>query len=384
MDTKFFYDPWTRFLENLWDNHWSHAEFVDKTIKEQAAFEIGLRRLQRESEIDPIKGMPWLVMNDGSRRLVPVAGAEDYPLKALAAWTPFGINFPYIGSAADNAALSGNMAAQYQQYRDVKLTGTLTAALSPQIMVCRNLDLNGNTINGPIGGVGSAGAASPGGGFGGLFTSSCTVVIAPSATVPYDITENLFALGGAGGANNAIGSAGASAAALNILSAISMYYMMIGCTGGGGGGGGSSSTTGGSARLAGRRGCAGQGAAAGAGGAGGSGIGGGGGGGGGPTAGAGTATAGGNGGGILIVICERIFGTVGTIAVNGVTATNVSVTNAGGGGGGGGGIALVFCPEVITTPTLTATHGNGGTAGGGASGKAGGNGGDGLVAVVNG
>lgn len=388
MKKTFFYDPWTRFLERLWDDYWSKAEYIDQTIKEHAAFEVRLRKIHSEASIDEVRGLPWLRLNDGTRILVPVAGADDYPLKSGGVWTPFGINFPYIGNAADNFAFGAAFTTPFNQFRDLKLTGaSTTTGASPCIVVCRTLDLNGQTMSNSVAASGSAGAATPASGWGGLSAGTltvCTAAIAPSATVPYDAYENLFALGGNSGGNNVAGSNGVAASSANLIAALSMFYMMIGCVGGGGGGGGSSSTTAGASRTGGRRGCQGTAGTAGAGGAGGSGVGGGGGGGGGPTAGAGTATAGGNAGGILIVICDQIIGTTGTIHCDGLNASNVSVTNAGGGGGGGGGIALVYARDVQVAPTVRAAGGTGGTAGGGASGKAGGNGLAGLAQLIPG
>lgn len=380
MRPTFHYDPWTCFLEWQSDNFWSHAEWVDLPLRQVIQAENRhLKQLKdlygRADELVNLRGMPFFRLNDGSMTPYPVAGGEDFPSSPTLAWTPFGMQFPYTGAAADNGSLTGTMAAQYQQYRDVILSGTLTATASPQVMVARQVNMAGNTVSaGALGGAGGAGGVTAAGaaGHGSLFNIACTVVIAPTAAVPYDNAENLFALGGQNGAGLAnAGLTGASYSAGNIFVALSLEYLAMGVTGGGGGGGGSGGVATGTQVAAGRRGGNGStGSTTGSGGSGGSGIGGGAGGGNGNTTG-GTGGTGGAGGGALLVVCEDIVGTAGTFAANGVTGSNAAGTNAGGGGGGGGGFVLIFARHVTTTPTVTAT--------GGAKGNKVGTGGDGGV-----
>lgn len=305
-------------------------------------------------------------------------------------------------SEAADATVTGNFGViGLNVYRDLTLSGNANPTPSsptnsiairnqPTIIVCRNLNLAGFTLNAQeaveLGifyiSVQSTnwlwnGALTP------LLGPSISADIAPATGVPFEPWETLFAAGGAGGAGGGAnnGSAGSNAASGLPIQMLLPFLLMSGCVGGGGGGTGGDDTVGGggAAGAGGVRGGAGAlGGSVEAGQGGGSGIGGGGGGGGTNT---GTPISGlgrgGPGGGILVVIADQIIGTAGTIAANGSVGeqAGASAVNAGGGGGGGGGAVVVFARTVLSTPTLTATGGSGGAARGTAgTGASGGNG----------
>lgn len=277
-------------------------------------------------------------------------------------------------------------------YRDVTLSGNTTMT---GILVCRTLDLGGFSLSanalGPNGGAGNNQHQS---GYGVFDYSSvtsapfaCTAAIAPTTAIPYDMLESLLALGGVGangGAANT-GNIGANAAAIPIDMFIYMV-LFLGVRGGGGGSAGGQDSVGGASTggVAGRRGLSG-----GAGsntqecsGGGGSGIAGGGSGGGCNGGIASSGDAGGAGGGYLIVICDAIIGTAGTISANGGNGTDGSLSTFAGGGGGGGGLAVCFARSVLASPTMQANGGTGGIASN--IGGAGGNGGSGVAALITG
>lgn len=386
MKPTFHYDTMTWFLNWHHETYWKGVDLVQLPTRI-------VRELQRSGmpagRLDVIRDKPWLRFRNGlflPAPHIPVSGgAPDAGVPEQVAWSFAGIEFPYVGAGVDNAALSGTMANQVQQYRDVTLSGTVTSyGGSPGFMFCRTLNLAGQELKSYAPTLGGAGqTANFGqGGYGGLTETQPTGLgymtntadIAPSATVPFDALQALMASGGAGGSGlGGNGVAGTGANKANLFAALSLYYVMIGCGGGGAGAGGAGGTSTGTQAAGGRRGMKGaDGSTTASGGGGGAGIGGGGGGGNGNTTG-GTGGNGGNGSGALIIVCDDVVGTAGTISANGVNGTNASGTNAGGGGGGGGGIALVFARHVSTTPTVTASGGSAGAkAGTGGNGAAGG------------
>lgn len=396
----FHYNALTWFLEWQWEHFWRDArlEQLPTRIVREKERDLRHRGVTRYT-MDVVRDKPWLRFKSGTllpmAYLLPVAGGADAPDVMDAIWTPFGVQAPYTGAGVDDAGLgSETLASQFQQYRDVTVTGNVAALASPQIVLMRTITtsagwyIQANGLGGADGGIQTSLLGGQGGwGANGQGQSAISTQIAPAAAVPYDPYQHLMAFGGAGGGGaGANGSTATGYPEGNIEAGISMYYLLIGCIGGGGGGngaGGTTSGTGGVGGWRGGRGGNGSGGAA-AGGGGGSGIGAGGGGGSGNTTG-GTGGYGSKGGGCIVVVCEEISGVSGgsfsLFADALATGTTAPIgTNAGGYGGGGGGLALLFARHDLNR--LGAAQAS--AAAGGAKLGTGGNGGTGSsgIAVV--
>lgn len=384
------YNTATWFANWHYETFWKGVDVVQLPSYIVDDMRRDLMRTGKPFSLENVRTKPWLRFRNGlflPAGRIPVAGGADGGRTPPRVLTPFGIEWPYTGAGADNGAFSGGFANRFQQYRDLTLSGDATPADTEiqQIVICRTLNLAGQQLHasgyGPRGTAGGTGAGAGGaGGNGGASTAILiTSEITPSATVPFDPYETIMADGGNSGSGfGANGAVGLSASTGNLFAALSLYYLMIGCTGGGAGGAGAGGITTGTGVLGGHRGGKGaNGSTTASGGGGGSGIGGGGGGGAGWSVTGGTGGNGGHGGGVIVVVCDDVVGSFGYIRANGASAgTGGSGTHAGGGGGGGGGLALLFTRALSTVGTTVEANGiSGGTATGSAGhGASGGNG----------